>query len=75
MDKLYRLDRQAFTINSFESASNQRAYWLSKSARERLAAAWYLTCCAWNLDVNEDHPLDRNHFSIRRRQDHAPKHL
>ncbi len=72
---MYRLDRQAFTIHTFESAAHQRAYWLSKPARERLAAAWYLTCCAWNLNVEEEHLLDRSHFSIRRREDHAPKHF
>ncbi len=72
---MYRLDRQAFSIQTFESASHQRAYWLSKPAGERLAAAWYLTCCAWNLNVEEEHPLDRTHFSIRRREHHAPKHL
>lgn len=72
---MYRLDRQAFTINTFESAAHQRAYWLSKSAGERLAAAWHLTCRAWNLNVEEEHRLDRNQFSIRRREEHAPKHL
>ena len=63
-----RLDRQAFAINTFESAAHQRAYWLSKPARERLAAAW-------NLNVEEEHPLDRTCFSIRRREDYAPKHI
>jgi hypothetical protein len=70
-----RLDRQAFAINTFESAAHQRAYWLSKPARERLAAAWNLTCRAWNLNVEEEHPLDRTCFSIRRREDYAPKHI
>jgi hypothetical protein len=72
---VYRLDRQAFTINTFESAANQRASWLSKPARERLAAAWQLTCRAWNLNVEEEHPLDRTHFSTRRRENYAPKHI
>ena len=72
---MYRLDRHAFTINTFESAAHQRAYWLSKPASERLAAAWYLICTAWNLNINKEQHLDRNHFSIRRREEHAPKHL
>lgn len=66
---MYRLDRQAFAIHTFETASHQRAYWLSKTPGERLAAAWHLTCRAWNLNVEEVHRLDRTHFSIRRRED------
>jgi hypothetical protein len=72
---MYRLDRQAFNIQTFQSAANQRAYWLSKPPRERLAASWYLTCCAWNLSVDEDHRLDRNCFSIRNQEEYAPKHF
>lgn len=66
---MYRLDRQDFTIQTFESAANQRAYWLSKPPHERLAASWYLTCCAWNLNVDEVHQLDRTCFSIRNREE------
>jgi len=62
---MYRLDRKAFTIQSVESAANQRAYWLSKSPAERLAAAWYLVCAAWNLDTAVPQRMDRMQFSIR----------
>ncbi len=72
---MYRLDRQAFSIQSFESAAHQRAYWLSKTPQERLAAAWYLTCAAWNLDITKKHPLDRSCFSIRSHNDDATKHI
>jgi hypothetical protein len=61
----YRLDRQAFSIQTFESAAKQRAYWLSKTPAERLAAAWHLICSAWNLDPTVAQPLDRGCFSIR----------
>jgi len=63
------LDRTVFTIHTFESAAHQRAFWLSRPSSERLAAAWCLTCMAWNLDPNEDHPLDRSHFSMRKHSD------
>ena len=64
---MYRLDRSAFIIQNLESAAHQRQYWLSRPPGERLAAAWYLICTAWNLDVEKEHRLDRNQFSIRRR--------
>ena len=64
---MQRLDRTAFKIQSFDSAAKQRAYWLSKSPAERLAAAWYLICSAWNLDVANPPGLDRTCFSMRKR--------
>ena len=62
-----RLDRTAFGIATFEEASNTRAYWLSKTPAERLAAAWQLTCRAYGLDPNVQHRLDRTVFSMRKR--------
>jgi len=72
---MYRLDRQAFTIQNFESAAHQRAYWLSKTPAERLSAAWYLICAAWNLDATVAQPLDRSQFSIRQHRANAPEHI
>jgi hypothetical protein len=63
----YRLDRQAFSVQSFEEASKQRDYWMQKTAMERLAAAWYLVCTAYQLDYHGQHRLDRTAFSIRTR--------
>lgn len=65
--KMYRLDRTAFSIESFKTATDQRAYWLSKTPAERLAAAWYLICAAWNLDVRTPQRMDRTVFSMRKR--------
>jgi uncharacterized protein (UPF0262 family) len=72
---MYRLDRNTFCIQSVESAANQRHYWLSKTPLERLNAAWYLICAAWNLDIHAENRLDRTHFSIRKRADHATEHI
>jgi len=72
---MYRLDRQAFSIQTFETADNHRAYWLSKSPRERLEAAWYLICSAWNLDPASPTTMDRSQFSIRKHSEDATKHL
>lgn len=63
----YRLDRYAFSVQSFKEASNQRDYWMQKTVIERLAAAWYLVCTAHQLDYHGKHRLDRTVFSIRTR--------
>lgn len=63
----FRLDRQAFSIQSFEQASKQRSYWMDKTARERLAAAWYLICTAYQLEHHDKHRIDRTVFEVRQR--------
>ncbi|CAN5345339.1 hypothetical protein BH09BAC1_BH09BAC1_26320 [soil metagenome] len=62
---MYRLDRTAFKIQTFEEADNNRDYWLSKTPEERMAAAWYLTCCAYGIDYKNPPRLDRECFSMR----------
>jgi hypothetical protein len=61
-----KLDRTQFKIQTFEEADNTREYWLSKTPNERFAAAWYLICCAWNIDMNNPPKLDRTVFSTRK---------
>ncbi len=63
---MYRLDRTAFKIQSFEEAADTKEYWLSKTPDERLAAAWYLTCCAYGIDYDNPPRLDRTVFSMRK---------
>jgi hypothetical protein len=63
----FRLDRTAFQIKSHKEAANQRAYWMEKTPRERLAAAWYLICAAYNLDIQNPPRMDRSAFAIKRR--------
>lgn len=72
---MFRLDRTAFVIQNMESAAHQRSYWLAKKPQERLAASWYLTCAAWNLDIKKEHRLDRNCFSIRHKSENATKYI
>jgi len=64
--KQYRLDRTAFTIQTFAEAAHQRNYWLTRTPRKRLAAAWYLICSAYNLDRSKSHRLDRTVFAMRK---------
>jgi hypothetical protein len=72
---MYRLDRTAFSAQTFDSAANQRAYWLSKTPAERLAAAWYLVCAAWNLDMTVPQRMDRSIFSMRKHATDETKHI
>lgn len=62
----YRLDRTAFRIQTFAEAAHQRAYWLTHTPRERLTAAWYLICAAYNLNRSEPQRLDKTVFSMRK---------
>jgi hypothetical protein len=64
----FRLDRSAFKIQTHAEASRNREYWMKKSPRERLVAAWYLICAAYNLDYQNPPRMDRNLFSIRKRE-------
>ncbi|MEY3248196.1 MAG: hypothetical protein RL742_239 [Bacteroidota bacterium] len=63
----FRLDRTAFTIQTHQEAANRRAYWMEKTPLERLAAAWYLICAAYNLDIQNPPRMDRSVFVIRKR--------
>ena len=62
---MYKLDRTAFKIQTFEEADHHRGYWLTKSYAERLAAGWYISCVAFNVDPTAV-KLDRTEFSIRK---------
>lgn len=63
-----KLNRTAFKIDAFESADNNKDYWLSKTPNERFAAAWYLTCCAYDIVNNNPPKMDKTHFEIRKRE-------
>jgi uncharacterized protein (UPF0262 family) len=63
---MFRLNRNAFKIQTHEESSNTRSYWLSKSPQERLEAAWYLICTAYNIDIKNPPRLDRTVFSMRK---------
>ena len=64
-----RMNRTAFRIISREDKGYNRTYWLQKTVYERLCAAWYLTCCAYNIPYSADHTLDRTAFRIKKHGD------
>ncbi len=63
---MFRLDRSAFKIQTYEAAANTQKFWLNKSPKERFEAAWYLICIAYNMDINNQKKLDRTVFSMRK---------
>jgi hypothetical protein len=63
---MYRLDRTSFKIQTYDEATHTRAFWLSKSVNERLKASWYLTCAAFNIDIQNPPKLDKSVFSLRK---------
>ena len=63
---MYRLDRNAFKIQTFQEADNTSGYWLKKTPEERWKAAWFLTCAAYGIDYKNAPLLDRQHFSMRK---------
>lgn len=62
-----QLDRTFFTKGKQAETASATAYWLTKSYFERLCAAWYLTCSAYNLPYISKQPLDRSVFTMKKR--------
>jgi hypothetical protein len=68
---MYSLDRSVFKVQTFEEATKTKAYWLKQPPAERLRAAWFLTCAAFNIDYNKPPRLDRTVFSMRKNGKHT----
>ncbi len=66
MPKEFKLDRTAFSMGTFEDASNWVAYWRTRPLAERLQAAWMLTCRAYGYSEDRPPKLDRTFFSMRK---------
>ena len=66
---MFKLDRNSFIKGKAESMPNNVEYWQKKTPRERLAAAWYLVCCAYQIpySMSSSLRLDRNVFSCEKR--------
>ena len=67
---MFKLDRTSFTKGKAESMPNNVEYWQHKTPQERLAAAWYLICCAYKIPYakSSDLRLYRNAFSCCKQQ-------
>ena len=64
---MYKLDKTAFKMQTFEEASNSVEYWNTKTDVEKLAAVAYLNSVAWNYPVDNPPRLDRTYFRMRKR--------
>jgi hypothetical protein len=63
---MFKLDRTAFKIQSFEQAAKSKIFWLQKTPSERFQAAWYLICAAYNIDYTNPPKMDKTQFSLRK---------
>jgi hypothetical protein len=64
---MHTLDKTAFKRQSLEEADNNRAYWLTKTPEERLAAAMYLNSVAYNFSLENPPRMDKTFFEKRTR--------
>lgn len=62
---MFRLDRTAFSINSFAEADNNAKYWLTRPLEERLRAADMLTRQAYNIAPDVTLRVDRGLSKVR----------
>jgi hypothetical protein len=49
-DKLFAMDRTAFSVGSINEESDEKAYWQTKSPRERMMVVEYLRQVAYGYD-------------------------
>lgn len=63
---MYRLDRTQFQMGKVEAqAKAQSNWWKMQTVEERLRAAWYLICAAWQLDYENPPRMDKSIFAMR----------
>ena len=62
----YKLNRTAFKMGSLGMQEPAVNYWKTKTAGERLAAAFYLNSVAYQFDLSNPPRLDRTAFSMRK---------
>ena len=63
----YRLDKNYFNKQTVQESDHNESYWLKKTIEERLSAAWYLTCQAFNISFTNPPRTDKTFFLKRHR--------
>jgi hypothetical protein len=63
----YRLDKSYFKNQTFHEADHNEKYWVGKSIEDRLSAAWYLACLAYNLSYEDPPPMNKTLFKMKKR--------
>ena len=64
---MFKFDRTAFAIQTFEEADSRIHYWRTRPVAERMAAMVEMTRQAFRIPHGVDVPLDRSHFRIKAR--------
>ena len=65
---MYKLDRTAFKIQTFEEADLSISYGKHIPVAERLRRSFYLTAQNYQFDILNPPKLDRTHFEIKKRK-------
>lgn len=63
---MYKLDRTAFKIQTFEESDNDVAFWKSMTVDEVFDYAWLLSCQTYKINVYEKIGVDRTIFEMRK---------
>lgn len=61
---MYKLDRTAFKIQTFEEADDDVEFWATLTTHEIFDFSWHLTCRTYDLDPDKEHRMDRTVFNI-----------
>ena len=63
---MYKLDRNAFKIQTFKEADLSLSYGKDIPIMERLRRSFYLTAQNYRFDVLNPPKLDRTHFEMKK---------
>ncbi|HTN05263.1 hypothetical protein [Agriterribacter sp.] len=66
--KKYRMDKTAFSIQTFEEADGAMRDYSNHTFRERLHIYWHLTSIAYKFDLNTPPQMDKTVFGMRKHQ-------
>lgn len=63
---MFKLDRTAFAIKTFEDAGRNQEYWRAQPASERFRAATWLSFRAFGFDPENPPRMDKTKFHMRK---------
>lgn len=63
---MYKLDRTAFKIQTFEESNDDVAFWGALTPAEVFDYSWLLTCQTFKISTTDKVKLDRTAFEMRK---------
>ncbi len=63
---MYKLDRTAFKIQTFEEADSSICNGKEITVKERLRRSYYLTAQSFGFDILNPPKMDRTHFEMKK---------